>query len=106
MRYYQSCVTNDHNLFLVFAAVIAAAKPIGLVLLQESAVGADDSQKKQTRQSEHRRHGHRHFSHSFEQHVTSHADILFKEKLSALANLRDDTYEVGYEMLWKGVAED
>ena len=42
---------------------------------------------------------------SFEQHEKSHADKLFKEKFSALAELCDDTYEVGYEMLWQGVPE-
>jgi hypothetical protein len=31
---------------------------------------------------------------------------LFKEKFSALANFCDDTYEVGYEMLWQGVPEE
>jgi hypothetical protein len=40
---------------------------------------------------------------SFEQHEKSHADALFKEKFSALAELCDETYEVGYEMLWQGV---
>lgn len=42
---------------------------------------------------------------SFEQHEKSHADVLFKEKFSALAELCDETYEVGYEMLWQGVPE-
>lgn len=42
---------------------------------------------------------------SFEQHEKSHADALFKEKFSALAELCDETYEVGYEMLWQGVPE-
>ena len=42
---------------------------------------------------------------SFEQHEKSHADTLFKEKFSALAELCDETYEVGYEMLWQGVPE-
>ena len=43
---------------------------------------------------------------SFEQHEKSHADALFKEKFSALAELCDETYEVGYEMLWQGVPEE
>ncbi len=43
---------------------------------------------------------------SFEQHETSHADKLFKEKFQALADFCDETYEVGYEMLWQGVPED
>ena len=42
---------------------------------------------------------------SFEQHEKSHADQLFNEKFSALAELCDATYEVGYEMLWQGVPE-
>lgn len=42
---------------------------------------------------------------SFEQHEKSHADKLFKEKFSALAELCDETYEVGYEMLWQGIPE-
>ena len=43
---------------------------------------------------------------SFEQHERSHADKVFKEKFSALANFCDETYELGYEMLWQGVPED
>lgn len=42
---------------------------------------------------------------SFEQHEKSHADALFNEKFSALAEMCDETYEVGYEMLWQGVPE-
>lgn len=43
---------------------------------------------------------------SFEQHERSHADKVFKEKFSALADFCDETYELGYEMLWQGVPED
>ena len=43
---------------------------------------------------------------SFEQHEKSHADKIFKEKFSALAEFCDETYELGYEMLWQGVPED
>ncbi|TCK17941.1 hypothetical protein DFR30_1195 [Thiogranum longum] len=43
---------------------------------------------------------------SFEQHEKSHADKVFKEKFSALAEFCDETYELGYEMLWQGVPED
>jgi len=43
---------------------------------------------------------------SFEQHEKSHADELFNKHFSELANFCDDTYEVGYEMLWQGVPED
>ncbi len=42
---------------------------------------------------------------SFEQHEKSHADKLFKEKFSQLLDFCDDTYEIGYEMLWQGVPE-
>ncbi len=42
---------------------------------------------------------------SFEQHEASHADKLFKEKFSQLAEYCDNTFEVGYEMLWQGVPE-
>lgn len=42
---------------------------------------------------------------SFEQHERSHADKLFKEKFDKLAEFCDETYEVGYEMLWQGVPE-
>lgn len=42
---------------------------------------------------------------SFEQHERSHADAVFKEKFSALAEFCDDTYEIGYEMLWQGEPE-
>jgi hypothetical protein len=43
---------------------------------------------------------------SFEQHEKSHADKLFKEKFSKLAEYCDTTFEVGYDMLWQGVPED
>ena len=43
---------------------------------------------------------------SFEQHEKSHADAAFKEKFSALAKFCDETYELGYEMLWQGVPEE
>ncbi len=42
---------------------------------------------------------------SFEQHEKSHADKVFKEKFDALAKYCDETYELGYEMLWQGVPE-
>ena len=42
---------------------------------------------------------------SFDQHETSHADHTFKEKFSALAELCDETYELGYDMLWQGDPE-
>ena len=43
---------------------------------------------------------------SFEQHERSHADKLFNEKFSKLAEYCDTTFEVGYDMLWQGVPED
>ena len=43
---------------------------------------------------------------SFEQHEKSHADSVFKERFSALAEYCSDTYEMGYKMLWQGVPED
>lgn len=42
---------------------------------------------------------------SFDQHEKSHADEIFNEKFSALAEKCEETYEVGYEMLWQGVPE-
>jgi len=43
---------------------------------------------------------------SFEQHEASHADKTFNEKFSALKDYCEETYELGYEMLWQGVPED
>ena len=43
---------------------------------------------------------------SFEQHEKSHADELFNKHFSHLATFCDETFEVGYEMLWQGVPED
>lgn len=45
------------------------------------------------------------FWQSFEQHEKSHADTVFKEKFSQLAEFCDETYELGYEMLWQGTPE-
>jgi hypothetical protein len=42
---------------------------------------------------------------SFEQHEVSHADETFKKKFSELAEYCEETYELGYEMLWQGVPE-
>ncbi len=42
---------------------------------------------------------------SFEQHERSHADSIFKERFTALSEYCSDTYEMGYKMLWQGVAE-
>lgn len=43
---------------------------------------------------------------SFDQHEKSHADAIFKEKFDALGEYCEDTWELGYEMLWQGTAED
>ena len=43
---------------------------------------------------------------SFEQHEKSHADRIFNEKFQALVEFCDETYELGYQMLWQGVPED
>jgi hypothetical protein len=43
---------------------------------------------------------------SFEQHEKSHADDIFKEKFDALAEYCSETYELGYNMLWQGTAEE
>lgn len=42
---------------------------------------------------------------SFDQHEKSHADKIFLDKFSALAEMCSETYELGYEMLWQGVPE-
>ena len=42
---------------------------------------------------------------SFEQHEKSHADKAFKEKFGALMEFCDETYELGYQMLWQGEPE-
>ena len=42
---------------------------------------------------------------SFDQHEKSHADKTFKEKFNRLVEFCDETYELGYEMLWQGVPE-
>jgi len=42
---------------------------------------------------------------SFDQHEKSHADAVFKEKFSALSEHCDQTWELGYELLWQGVPD-
>ncbi len=42
---------------------------------------------------------------SFEQHEKSHADNVFREKFQSLVEFCDETYELGYQMLWQGVPE-
>ena len=43
---------------------------------------------------------------SFDQHEKSHADKVFNEKFQALVEYCDETYELGYQMLWQGVPEE
>lgn len=43
---------------------------------------------------------------SFDQHEKSHADDIFKQKFDSLAEYCSETYELGYNMLWQGTAED
>ena len=42
---------------------------------------------------------------SFEQHEASHANETFKNKFQALLEMCEDTFEIGYEMLWQGEPE-
>ena len=42
---------------------------------------------------------------SFDQHEQSHADEAFKEKFTVLTEMCEDTFEIGYEMLWQGEPE-
>ena len=42
---------------------------------------------------------------SFDQHEKSHADRIFNEKFAKLVDFCDETYELGYQMLWQGVPE-
>lgn len=42
---------------------------------------------------------------SFDQHENSHADSVFKEKFGILADMCEDTFEVGYDLLWQGEPE-
>lgn len=46
------------------------------------------------------------FWQTFEQHEKSHADRLFREKFQVLADFCDETYELGYQMLWQGIPEE
>ena len=43
--------------------------------------------------------------HSFEDHEKSHADEVFTSKFAALAAMCSETKELGYDMLWQGVAK-
>lgn len=42
---------------------------------------------------------------SFDQHEHSHADRAFKEKFAALEQYCEETYEIGYELMWQGALE-
>jgi hypothetical protein len=72
---------------------------------EEGSVGSDDSHKNRRVNQNMGDIVIVTFWQSFDQHERSHADRLFKEKFSALADFCDDTYEVGYEMLWQGVPD-
>jgi hypothetical protein len=39
---------------------------------------------------------------SFEQHETSHADSIFKEKFNALSEYVESAEELGYTLMWQG----
>jgi hypothetical protein len=41
---------------------------------------------------------------SFEQHEKSHADAIFRQSFSALAEMCVESKELGYDMLWQGEA--
>lgn len=41
---------------------------------------------------------------SFDAHERSHAEDIFKKKLSKLATMCSETKELGYDMLWQGAA--
>jgi hypothetical protein len=43
---------------------------------------------------------------SFDAHERSHADQLFMEKFSVLAQMCSDTKELGYDMLWQGAPRE
>lgn len=42
---------------------------------------------------------------SFEQHGESHANEIFNYNFTQLAEFCEETYEIGYDMLWQGVPE-
>jgi len=42
---------------------------------------------------------------SFAEHEKSHADEIFRQKFGALAEMCADSKELGYDMLWQGMAE-
>ena len=42
---------------------------------------------------------------SFDQHEKSHADYIFKEKFENLAKFANETYEIGYKMMWQGAPD-
>ncbi len=44
------------------------------------------------------------FWRSFGEHVRSHADEIFTNKIAALVAMCSDTKELGYDMLWQGEA--
>jgi heme-degrading monooxygenase HmoA len=43
---------------------------------------------------------------SFDQHESSHASASFKEKFNELKEMCDNTFEIGYDLLWQGEPEN
>jgi hypothetical protein len=42
---------------------------------------------------------------SYDEHERSHADLTFKAKFGALADMCTETKELGYDLLWQGEPE-
>ena len=42
---------------------------------------------------------------SFDQHETSHADSTFNDKFNQLKDICENTFELGYDLLWQGEPE-
>jgi len=43
---------------------------------------------------------------SFDQHEKSHSDKIFRERFASLEAYCEETYEIGYKMLWQGSPEE
>jgi len=42
---------------------------------------------------------------SFDEHERSHADAVFRARFGALAEMCNDTRELGYDMMWQGAPD-
>lgn len=42
---------------------------------------------------------------SFEEHERSHANEIFKNHFCELVEMAEETYEIGYEIIWQGESE-